>query len=103
MADYQAAGIIQAADQLGVPTGARPDAMVVTASNCTPTGMPLMQQGKLYGNATQSPIEESDTALTAISGFLNGEQQEHTITVKEERFTVDNFQDFLGLCAEWPS
>lgn len=102
MADYQAAGIIQAADQLGVQTGAKPNAMVVTGSNCTPTGMPLMAQGKLWGNATQSPIEESDTALKAISGFLTGEKQPHTITVKEERFTLENFQQFMGLCAEWP-
>jgi len=102
MADYQAAGIIQAADQLGMPTGAKPNSLVVTGSNCTPTGMPLMQQGKLYGNATQSPIEESDNAYRTIGQFLSGKDVPHTVTVKEERFTQDNFQDFTKLCAEWP-
>ena len=102
MADYMAAGIIQAADQEGVKVGAKPGEMVVTASNCTPTGMPLMEQGKLYGNATQSPIEESDNAYDALVRFLNGEKVEKTITVTEERFTVDNYKDFMALCADWP-
>ena len=61
-----------------------------------------MEQGKLYGNATQSPIEESDTAYEALVRFLNGEKVEKTITVKEERFTVDNYKDFMALCADWP-
>jgi ABC-type sugar transport system substrate-binding protein len=103
MADYQAAGIIQAADQLGLPVGVDKDkGLVVTASNCTPTGIPLMQSGKLWGNATQSPIEESDNAARAVAEFLNGKEQPKTITVKEERFTQENFQDFEALCAEWP-
>lgn len=103
MADYQAAGIIQAADQLGVPTNVeQPDPMVVTGSNCTPTGIPLMQQKKLYGNATQSPIEESANAFEAIAKFFGGEKLPKTITVKEERFTQANYQDYAKLCAEWP-
>src|SRR3954449_163038 len=58
MADYMAAGIIQAATQLGIKVGLSSKGVVVTASNCTPTGIPLMRSGKLYGNATQSPIQE---------------------------------------------
>jgi ABC-type sugar transport system substrate-binding protein len=104
MADYQAAGIIQAAEQLGLPVGVdTPDGLVVTGSNCTPEGMPLMASGKLFGNATQSPIEESDTAAEAIAGFLTGEKQEKTIVVQEERFTIDNYEEFESLCADWPS
>jgi ABC-type sugar transport system substrate-binding protein len=102
MADYQAAGIVQAADQLGIPTGAKPNSLVVTASNCTPTGIPLMQQGKLYGNATQSPIEESDNAYRTVGQFLTGKKVPHTVTVKEQRFTQDNYQSFTKLCADWP-
>jgi ABC-type sugar transport system substrate-binding protein len=103
MADYQAAGIIQAADQLGIPTGAKANSLVVTGSNCTPTGMPLMQQGKLWGNATQSPIEESDTALKTLGDFFAKKTVPHTVTVKEERFTQANFQNFNKLCADWPT
>lgn len=102
MADYQAAGIIQAADQLGICTGAKPGCTVVTASNCTPAGIPLMQSGKLYGNATQSPIEESENAYGAITSFLNGDKVDKTYTVKEERFTQDNVKDYVDLCANWP-
>lgn len=103
MADYMAAGIIQAADQAGISTGVSPGDVVVTASNCTPTGIPLMEAGKLWGNATQSPIQESDTAFDAISRFLSGETVEKTITVTEERFTMENVDDFVDLCANWPN
>lgn len=101
MADYQAAGIIQAADQLGIQTGAKKGATVVTASNCTPGGMPLMQSGKLYGNATQSPIQESATTAEHVIAFLKGQKQPHTTTVKEQRITTANYKSFLGLCARW--
>lgn len=102
MADYQAAGIIQAAGQLGVPVGVAHGDMVVTASNCTPSGIPLMQEGKLWGNATQSPIEEADTAATHVIAYLHGKKQPKMVTVKEQRFTDANYKAFIGLCVEWP-
>lgn len=103
MADYQAAGIIQAANQLGIPVGLAKKGVIVTASNCTPTGIPLMQSGKLYGNATQSPIQESDTTVQHVVAFLNGKTQPHTTTVTEVRFTQANVNSFLGLCSKWPA
>lgn len=103
MADYQAAGIIQAADQAGIKTGVENGDVVVTASNCTPTGIPLMASGKLWGNATQSPIEESDKASEVVTEFLAGEDIPKTTTVEEERFTMENYKDFEALCADWPS
>lgn len=103
MADYQAAGVIQAAQQLNIPTGVAHGDLVVTASNCTPTGYAQMQAGKLWGNATQSPIYESDTASKHIIAFLNGEQQPHTISVQEQRFTLGNYQSFVTECSHWPS
>lgn len=102
MADYMAAGIIQAAEQAGISVGVKPGDLVVTASNCTPAGIPLMQAGKLWGNATQSPIEESDTAAEALIKFLSGEDVEKTITVTEERFTAENYDEYTDLCANWP-
>lgn len=102
MADYMAAGIIQAAEQAGISAGVKPNDLVVTASNCTPAGMPLMQAGKLYGNATQSPIQESETAFKEISKFLSGEDVEKTTVVEEERFTLENYEDYMDLCANWP-
>lgn len=105
MADYMAGGIIQAAEQLGVPVGiGKKGGVVVTGSNCTPTGIPLMRSGKLYGNATQSPIEEADRTAAPVIGFLNGKKQPHTITVKEERFTQFTLtKKFVDLCSKWPS
>lgn len=102
MADYQAAGIIQAADQAGIKTGSESGDTVVTASNCTPTGIPLMASGKLWGNATQSPIEESDKASEVLEKFLSGEDIPKTTTVAEERFTSENYKEFEALCADWP-
>ena len=103
MADYMAAAIIQSANQLGIKSGSAPGDMVVTASNCTPTGIPLMEKGELWGNATQSPIEESEAAATRIVEFLEGKEVPHNTTVKEERFTSDDFQKFVPLCADWPT
>lgn len=104
MADYMAVGMIQAAEQLGIPIGlGKKGGVIFTGSNCTPAGIPLMQQGKLYGNATQSPIQESTVTANAVIGFLNGKKQPKTITVKEERFTQFTVKKYLGLCAKWPS
>lgn len=103
MADYMAGGIIQAANQLGIPTGSKPGDTVVTASNCTPTGMPLMEKGTLWGNATQSPIVESKIAAEKIIEFLEGGEVPKTTTVEEERFTAEDFEKFLPQCANWPS
>jgi ABC-type sugar transport system substrate-binding protein len=104
MADYQAAGIVQAAQQLAIPTTVgQPSAVVVTGSNCTPVGFPLLTQGKLYGDATQSPIVESDTAATHIIAFLSGHKQPHTVTVPEARFTQANYQQYTSVCSQWPS
>jgi ABC-type sugar transport system substrate-binding protein len=103
MADYMAGGIIQAANQLGVKVGDKPGDTIVTASNCTPTGIPLMEKGLLWGNATQSPIVESEQSAEKILEFLEGKEVPHNTTVKEERFTLENYKKFIPQCAEWPS
>lgn len=105
MADYMAAGIIQAADQLGIPVGVgKKGGVVVTASNCTPTGIPLMKSGKLYGNATQSPIHEADTTARTVIAHFAGKKVPHTTTVVEERFTASTLTaKFNALCGKWPS
>ncbi|HZO05243.1 MAG TPA: substrate-binding domain-containing protein, partial [Solirubrobacterales bacterium] len=103
MADYMAAAIIQSANQLGIKSGSAPGDLVVTASNCTPTGIPLMEKGELWGNATQSPIEESEAAAARIIEFLEGKEVPHNTTVEEERFTSENYKEFVPLCAEWPN
>jgi ABC-type sugar transport system substrate-binding protein len=103
MADYMAGGIIQAANQLGVKVGDKPGDTIVTASNCTPTGIPLMEKGLLWGNATQSPIVESELAAEKILEFLEGKEVPHNTTVEEERFTMEDYKKFIPQCAEWPS
>jgi ABC-type sugar transport system substrate-binding protein len=103
MADYMAGGIIQAANQLGVKVGDKPGDTIVTASNCTPTGIPLMEKGELWGNATQSPIVESEQSAEKILEFLEGKEVPHNTTVKEERFTMENYKKFIPQCAKWPS
>lgn len=103
MADYMAAAMIQSANQLGIKSGSSPGDLVVTASNCTPTGIPLMEKGVLWGNATQSPIEESEEAAKRILEFLEGKEVPHNTTVAEERFTSENYKEFVSLCADWPS
>jgi ABC-type sugar transport system substrate-binding protein len=103
MADYMAGGIIQAANQLGVKVGDKAGDTVVTASNCTPTGIPLMEKGELWGNATQSPIVESEAAAEKIEEFLEGKEVPHNTTVEEERFTMENYKKFIPQCAKWPS
>jgi ribose transport system substrate-binding protein len=103
MADYQATGIIQAAEQLGITPGIAHGDLVVTASNCTPIGYAQMQLGKLWGNATQSPIHESTTAAGHVIEFLNGQKQPHTVIDQEQRFTLETYKSFGSLCSHWPT
>lgn len=102
MADYQAAGIIQAANQLGITTGTKPGDTVVTGSNCTTSGIPLMEKGTLWGDATQSPIVESEEAAERIIEWFEGKEIPKTTTAKEVRFTAENYKPYVKICSEWP-
>jgi ribose transport system substrate-binding protein len=103
MADYQATAIIQAANQLGVKSGTSNGDLVVTAGNCTPTGIPAMKKGTLWSNATDSPIVESKEVAQRALEFLAGKDVPKTTQVTEEGFTAENYEKFVPVCAKWPT
>lgn len=102
MADYQAAAMIQAANQLGIKAGTKPGDTVFTGSNCTTSGIPLMEKGTLWGDATQSPIVESEEAAGRIIEWFEGKEIPKTTTAKEKRFTAETYKPYVGICSEWP-
>ncbi len=54
MADHMAAGIIEAAQQAGIPVGVDKNGLVVVASNCFKIGTVNVANGLQYGSATQA-------------------------------------------------
>jgi ABC-type sugar transport system substrate-binding protein len=54
MADHMAAGIIEAAQQAGIPVGVDKNGLVVVASNCFKIGTVNVGNGLQYGSATQA-------------------------------------------------
>jgi ribose transport system substrate-binding protein len=99
MADYLAAGIIQAAEQAGVPLGVdKRDGLIVTGSNCFRVGIDNIQAGKQYGTGTQAPGAEGRFALGHIEEFLKTGEIDRSITNREDRITVDNVDRFVEAC-----
>ncbi len=101
MADYQAASIAQAAEQAGVALFPAEDkGVVVTGSNCAPTGVAAMRAKKLYGGATQAPAQEAEQYVPYIVKVLNGEDigSDGAVSVPVERVTYQDVEKFASIC-----
>jgi ABC-type sugar transport system substrate-binding protein len=101
MADYQAASIAQAAEQAGVSLyPANTPGVVITGSNCAPTGVEAMRAKKLYGGATQAPAQEAEQYVPYILQVLDGEDvgSDGPVSVPVERVTYETVEDFADIC-----
>ena len=99
MADQQAAGIIQAAQQAGMPVGVQDKGLVVVASNCFKIGMENIASGKQYGTSTQAAGATADFTLPLVEEFLKtGEMPERSLT-KEEQITQENLGEWKKDCS----
>jgi ABC-type sugar transport system substrate-binding protein len=101
MADYMAASIAQAAEQAGVPLYPETTpGVVITGSNCAPTGVEAMRAGKMYGGATQAPGQEAEQYVPYVMQVLAGDDvgADGAVSVPVERVTYETVEDFADLC-----
>ncbi|OLF07443.1 sugar ABC transporter substrate-binding protein [Actinophytocola xanthii] len=98
MADYMALPIVQAAKQAGFPVGGK-NGLVVTSSNCFKAGIDAIKAGELYGTATEDPGTIAEQSADYVQRFLGGENPPRTETVKEERVTAANVDQFAEQCS----
>jgi ABC-type sugar transport system substrate-binding protein len=100
MADYQAAAISQAAAQAGIKLYPQsPKGLVVTGSNCAPTGVKAIESGAMYGGATQAPTAEANTDVPYILQVLEGRNVGHVIKAPVQRLTKANIAKYAKECS----
>lgn len=99
MADNQALGVIQAAEEAGMEVGGK-EGLIVSGSNCFQVGLEAIEAGELFGTATQSPYTESEFASAEIIKWLDGEEIPVRSFTPEERITAANVKKISkeGLC-----
>jgi len=98
MADNQAVGIIQGAQQAGVSVGVKKKGLIVTGSNCLSVGIAAIKSGTEYGTGTQAPLTEAGTAAKIAIKVLEGKSVPAVVQVKESRITASNVSKFTKLC-----
>jgi ABC-type sugar transport system substrate-binding protein len=99
MADYQAAAISRVAKQMGLPLypESKPG-MVVTGSNCATSGMQAIQNGTMYGGATQSPVLEGQDFVPYVQKVLDGQTIGNKITTPVNRITKADVAKYTQYC-----
>jgi ABC-type sugar transport system substrate-binding protein len=101
MADYPAAAIAQAAQQAGLPRYPEaPRGLVITGSNCAPTGVDAIRAGRVYGGATQAPAVEATQFVPYVEQVLTGKSLDNqgVVSVPVDRVTRDNLDKFAQVC-----
>jgi ribose transport system substrate-binding protein len=99
MADQQAAGIIQAAQQAGLKVGAADKGLIVVGSNCFKIGMDNIEKGLQYGTSPQAAAAGADFTLPLIEKFLTGEPIPTESLTDEPPITKDNLSEWKELCS----
>lgn len=96
MNDQLAVGIVNAAKQAGVPTGA--DKLVVVGSNCASVGIDAIKAKEMYGSATQSPVEQANAVADYALKVLKGQSAPKIQKIPEDRITPQNVDQFAQPC-----
>jgi ABC-type sugar transport system substrate-binding protein len=99
MADQQAGGIIQAAQQAGLPVGVAKKGVVVVASNCFKIGMTNIAKGLEYGTSTQAAYKVADYAVPLIEKFLQGQKIPAVSLTKEYPISKGNLSEWKAPCS----
>ena len=99
MADHMAAGIIQAAQQAGIPVGVDKKGLIVVASNCFEVGMVNIASGAQYGTGTQAAVPTADFALPLVEKALAGQEIPRLSLMKEVRITKENVEKMKSVCS----
>ncbi|MFI5952154.1 sugar ABC transporter substrate-binding protein [Cryptosporangium sp. NPDC051539] len=99
MADYMALPIIASAKQAGCPVAGQ-NGLVVTSSNCFKAGIDAIKAGTLYGTATEDPGTIAEQTADYVLRYFNGENPSKKETVREERVTAKNVDQFAAQCSK---
>jgi ABC-type sugar transport system substrate-binding protein len=70
MSGAMAAGVVQAAKQSNLKTGAEQKGLIITGNNCDPTSIKAIQSGDMYADIKQSPIDDAHLATDAVKQFF---------------------------------
>lgn len=99
MSDYLAIPLIQAAKQAGMKVGGD-GGLVVVSGNCFKAGIDAIKAGEMYGTNTEDPGTLAEETAKYTTQFLAGEDPEQTVTIKEERITPENVDQFAEQCSK---
>src|SRR5580704_5694088 len=99
MADHMAAGIIEAAQQAGIPVGVDKNGLVVVASNCFKIGTVNVGNGLQYGSATQAADPTAAFALPLLEKALAGQDIPKRSLMTEGRITKETLDKYLEYCS----
>ncbi len=100
MADQQAAGIIQAAQQANIPLGIdKKGGLLVTGSNCLKLGINNITAGLQYGTGTQAPVEEGKFVLQNLLSYLQTGSIDNLLFAPEARVTAANLDTYRAACS----
>jgi ABC-type sugar transport system substrate-binding protein len=99
MADHMAAGIIEAAQQAGIPVGVDKNGLVVVASNCFKIGTVNVGNGLQYGSATQAADPTAAFVLPLLEKALAGQDIPKRSLMTEGRITKQTLDKYLEYCS----
>lgn len=98
--DDMAAGVIQAADAVGLPVGVdKKDGIIVSGARCSGQGIKSIQAGIQYGTATQAAVPEALFAADVVKKWAAGETLPKEMKHPEDRVTKDNVAEFAKACS----
>lgn len=99
MADQQAAGIIQAAQQAGLKVGVADKGLIVVGSNCFKIGMDNITKGLQYGTAPEAAGAVMGFTLPLLETWLSGGSIPKESLTNEPAITKANLSDWLDRCS----
>src|SRR5580658_389908 len=99
MADHMAAGIIEAAQQAGIPVGVDKNGLVVVASNCFKIGTVNIDNGTQYGSATQAAHPTALFVLPLLEKALAGQEIPKRSLMTEGRITKETMDQYRNFCS----
>jgi len=98
MADNQAAGVIQAAQDAGVTPGRAEDDLIVVASNCLADGVKNIRAGRQWSTNTNIPTVEGPGNARILADLFQGKDLKKNTFAPAEAVTQSNLDRFAKAC-----
>lgn len=95
MSGNMAPGIVQAANQAGVPVGGK-DGLVVVAADCGGGALPLLLSGHVAGTGQQAPVSEAEFTVDVITKWFAGADVPFRSFVPDQLVTKANAQQLMA-------